>query len=63
MNWILEPGAFYVMDRGYVDSARSLLRRWAPSLLPAPRPACKSNRLEEGRGEGTGVRSDQTVWN
>jgi hypothetical protein len=61
---ILEPGAFYVMDRGYVDFAR--LHRFvlagaffvtrAKTNLQASRLASRPVDLS------TGVRSDQVVW-
>ena len=61
---VLEPGAFYVMDRGYVDFQR--LHRFVPaSAFYVTRS--KSNlqfRRVESRAVvvGTGIRSDQIVW-
>ena len=61
---ILEAGAFYVMDRGYVDFRR-LYRFVLASAFFVTR--AKTNlqfsRLESRRVEaGTGIRSDQVVW-
>ena len=61
---ILEPGAFYVMDRGYVDFAR--LYRFVLAgafFVTRAKAGLKINRLESRPvEEGTGVRSDQVVW-
>jgi hypothetical protein len=60
----LEPGAFYVMDRGYVDFAR--LYRFVLAgafFVTRAKAGLKINRLESRPvEEGTGVRSDQVVW-
>jgi len=61
---VLEAGAFYVMDRGYVDFKR-LYRFVLASAFYVTRS--KSNlqfsRLESRPVEaGTGIRSDQIVW-
>jgi hypothetical protein len=61
---ILEPGAFYVMDRGYVDFAR--LFRFALAgafFVTRAKAGLKINRLESRPVDKTiGVRSDQIVW-
>jgi len=61
---ILEPGAFYVMDRGYVDFAR--LYRFVLAgafFVTRAKAGLKISRLESRPvEEGAGVRSDQVVW-
>jgi hypothetical protein len=61
---ILEPGAFYVMDRGYVDFAR--LYRFVLAgafFVTRAKAGLQINRLESRPvAQGTGVRSDQIVW-
>jgi Transposase DDE domain/Domain of unknown function (DUF4372) len=61
---ILEPGAFYVMDRGYVDFER--LYRFALAgafFVTRAKAGLQINRLESRPvDENTGVRSDQVVW-
>ena len=61
---ILEPGAFYVMDRGYVDFER--LYRFALAgafFVTRAKAGLRINRLESRPvDQGTGVRSDQAVW-
>jgi hypothetical protein len=61
---ILEPGAFYVMDRGYVDFAR--LYRFVLSgafFVTRAKAGLKIHRLESRPvEESSGVRSDQIVW-
>ena len=61
---ILEPGAFYVMDRGYVDFER--LYRFALAgafFVTRAKAGLQINRLESRPvAPGTGVRSDQVVW-
>ena len=60
----IEPGAFYVMDRGYVDFQR--LYTFVSALaffVTRTKSRIRFNRLESRRTDlGTGVRSDQTVW-
>jgi hypothetical protein len=60
----LEPGAFYVMDRGYVDFAR--LYRFVLAgafFVTRAKAGLQINRLESRPvEESTGVRADQTVW-
>jgi hypothetical protein len=61
---ILEPGAFYVMDRGYVDFAR--LYRFVLAgafFVTRAKTNMQSIRLESRPVDArTGVRSDQAVW-
>jgi hypothetical protein len=61
---LLEPGAFYVMDRGYVDFAR--LYRFVLAgafFVTRAKAGLKINRLESRPvDKATGVRSDQIVW-
>jgi hypothetical protein len=61
---ILEPGAFYVMDRGYVDFAR--LYRFVLAgafFVTRAKAGLQINRLESRPvDQSTGVRSDQIVW-
>jgi len=60
----LEPGAFYVMDRGYVDFER--LHRFVLAgafFVTRAKTNLQSSRLESRPVEpGTGVRSDQVIW-
>lgn len=61
---ILEPGAFYVMDRGYVDFQR--LFRFALAgafFVTRAKAGLQISRLESRPVDaGSGVRSDQVVW-
>jgi Transposase DDE domain/Domain of unknown function (DUF4372) len=61
---ILEPGAFYVMDRGYVDFER--LYRFALAgafFVTRAKAGLQINRLESRSvDQSTGVRADQVVW-
>ena len=61
---VFEPGAFYVMDRGYVDFAR--LYRFVLAgafFVTRAKAGLKINRLESRPvDESAGVRADQTVW-
>jgi hypothetical protein len=61
---IFEPGAFYVMDRGYVDFAR--LHRFVLAgafFVTRAKAGLRLNRLESRPvDERSGVRSDQIVW-
>lgn len=61
---IIEPGAFYVMDRGYVDFAR--LHRFTLAgafFVTRAKAGLQINRLQSRTvDERTGVRSDQVVW-
>lgn len=60
----LEPGAFYVMDRGYVDFER--LYRFVLAgafFVTRAKAGLRVNRLESHPvDERSGVRSDQLVW-
>ena len=61
---IAEPGAFYVMDRGYVDFAR--LYRFVLSgafFVTRTKRGLQFNRLESRPiDRSTGTRSDHVVW-
>ena len=61
---LLEPGAFYVMDRGYVDFDR--LYRFVLAgafFVTRAKTGLRVHRLESRPvAAGTGVRSDQIVW-
>ena len=61
---ILEPGAFYIMDRGYVDFGR--LYRFVLAgafFVTRAKVGLQIKRLESRPvDEGSGVRSDQIVW-
>ena len=61
---ILEPGAFYVMDRGYVDFARLYRFVWAGAFfVTRAKVNLQSSRLESRPvDQSTGVRSDQIIW-
>jgi IS4 transposase len=61
---LLEPGAFYVMDRGYVDFER--LYRFtlaAAFFVTRTKTGIQLNRLESRPVDrATGLRSDHIVW-
>jgi Transposase DDE domain/Domain of unknown function (DUF4372) len=61
---ILEPGAFYAMDRAYVDFKRLYRFVLAGSFFVTRAKAnMQASRLESRPvGAGTGVRSDHVVW-
>jgi len=63
-EWILEPGAFYIMDRGYVDFER--LYRFVLAgafFVTRAKTNLQASRLESRPVEqGRGVRSDQIIW-
>jgi hypothetical protein len=61
---IPEPGAFYVMDRGYLDFRRRYRFVLAAAFfVTRTKTGVKLNRLESRPGPpNTGVRSDQIVW-
>jgi hypothetical protein len=61
---ILEPGAFYVMDRGYVDFQRLYHFVLAGAyFVTRAKVGLQLNRLESRQVDGSaGVRSDQVVW-
>jgi hypothetical protein len=59
-----EPGAFYVMDRGYVDFGRLYRFELAGAFfVTRSKAGLQLNRLESRPvDKSTGVRSDQVVW-
>lgn len=61
---VIEPGAFYVMDRGYVDFAR--LYRFVLAgafFVTRTKAGIQLNRLESRPVDrSTGLRSDHIVW-
>jgi hypothetical protein len=61
---ILEPGSFYVMDRGYVDFRRLYCFVLAAAFfVTRSKSGLKFNRLKSLPVEpSSGVRSDQIVW-
>ena len=60
---VLEPGAFYVMDRGYVDFARlhAFTQQLAFFVTRAKRNLDYRRRCSRAVDPATGVRSDQTI--
>jgi hypothetical protein len=61
---VLEPGAFYVMDRGYVDFQRLYgFVLAAAFFVTRSKTNLQFNRLESRPvNASTGVRSDQIIW-
>jgi hypothetical protein len=61
---IPEPGAFYVMDRGYMDFQRLYQFKLAGAFfVTRAKTNLQFNRLESRPVEAsTGVRSDQIIW-
>jgi len=61
---VLEPGAFYVMDRGYVDFRRLYCFVLAAAFfVTRAKTNLQFNRLESRPVDSaTGVRSDQIIW-
>jgi hypothetical protein len=61
---VLEPGSFYVMDRGYVDFRRLYCFVLAAAFfVTRAKTGLQLNRLESRPVDAvTGVRSDQIVW-
>jgi len=61
---VLEPGSFYVMDRGYVDFRRLYCFVLAAAFfVTRSKSGLQFNRLESRPVDfSTGVRSDQIVW-
>lgn len=60
---VFEPGAFYVMDRGYVDFGR-LFRIHQSGAFFVTRPLCTTRMLRQYSrvvSPDTGLRADQTV--
>jgi hypothetical protein len=63
-EWLPEPGAFYVIDRGYLDFQR--LYRFVLAgafFVTRTKASVRLNRLESRPvDKSTGVRSDHIVW-
>jgi len=61
---VLEPGSFYVMDRGYVDFQRLYCFVLAAAFfVTRSKTNLQFNRLESRPVDSsTGVRSDQIIW-
>ena len=61
---VLEPGSFYVMDRGYVDFQRLYYIVLAAAFfVTRAKTNLQFNRLESRPVDAaTGVRSDQIIW-
>lgn len=61
---VVEPGSFYVMDRGYVDFQRLyMIALDLAFFVTRTKSRIQFNRLESRPVDsGTGVRSDQVVW-
>lgn len=61
---VLEPGAFYVMDRGYVDFQRLYCFVLAAAFfVTRSKTNLQFNRLESRPVDAsTGLRSDQVIW-
>ena len=60
---VLEPGAFYIMDRGYIDFARlyTFTEQAAFFVIRAKRNLAYRRRASRGVDKTTGVRSDQRI--
>ena len=60
---VLEPGAFYIMDRGYIDFARryTFTQQAAFFVIRAKRNLAYRRRASRGVDKTTGVRSDQRI--
>ena len=60
---ILEPGAFYIMDRGYIDFARlyTFTQQAAFFVIRAKRNLDYTRRRSRPVDKSTGLRSDQTI--
>lgn len=58
-----EPGAFYVMDRGYIDFRRlcTVAQSGAFFVVRAKRNLAAARRISRPIDKATGLRSDQTV--
>jgi len=61
--WIIEPGAFYVMDRGYIDFARLhvFTRSMAYFVIRSKTNLDFTRRESRPVDTTTGLRSDQTI--
>ncbi len=59
----IEPGAFYMMDRGYIDFARlyRITQQLAFFVTRAKRNIDSSRRESRAVDKSTGLRSDQTI--
>ena len=60
---LIEPGAFYVMDRGYVDFRRlyALKQASAHFVIPAKSNLNFVRHLSRPKPPGSGIRSDQII--
>jgi hypothetical protein len=60
---VIEPGAFYIMDRGYIDFGRlhTFTRSMAFFVIRAKSNLDYSRRSSQPVDESTGLRSDQTI--
>ena len=60
---ILEPGAFYILDRGYIDFARlyTFTQQAAFFVIRAKRNLDYTRRMSRPVDKSTGLRSDQTI--
>ena len=60
---VLEPGAFYIMDRGYIDFARlyTFTQHAAFFVIIAKRNLDYTRRSSRPVDKSTGLRSDQTI--
>ena len=60
---VLEPGAFYIMDRGYIDFARlyTFQQHAAFYVIRAKRNLDYTRRSSRPSDKTTGLRSDQTI--
>ena len=60
---VLEPGAFYIMDRGYIDFGRlyTFTQSLAFFVIRAKSDLDYARRCCRGVDKSTGLRSDQTI--
>ncbi len=60
---VVEPGAFYIMDRGYIDFGRlyALTQQLAFFVVRAKRNLAYARRASRPVDKTTGLRSDQTI--
>jgi hypothetical protein len=60
---VMEPGAFYIMDRGYIDFGRlyALAQSGAFFVVRAKRNLAYARRGSRPVDKATGLRSDQTI--
>jgi len=61
---VIEPGSFYVTDRGYTDFSRlySIHQCSAFFVIPAKRNLSAQRRYSRPVDKSTGLRSDQTIF-